>query len=58
MRITLKFDENGETKIRTNSSYKEGERISKLDFLKDCIGILTEKYNKELENWPICQRDK
>lgn len=43
------YDRIDETKI----VYKFGneERIARLDFLQDCIGILTEKYNEVLEGF-------
>lgn len=48
--LTWNTDLSPETKITYSKGYECLERIEKLDFLQDCIGDLTKKYNAELDN--------
>ena len=45
---SLKFDE---TKIKPSEHFDKLSEVTKLDILKDAITLLTEFYNKTLENW-------
>lgn len=49
-KVNFKYNENtDDTTVKTD--FGDLETIHKLDFLSDCLGMLTELYNAELKAW-------
>lgn len=47
MKITCKFNADGDTNIKYDISYENQFRVNKLDFLQDILFMIEEKYNEE-----------